>query len=103
MDITPEKLVECLGRIENKEVSISEASRMYNISRKTLYNKIKLKHRKTVGHPRVFSDAEERGFVKHLLYLADCACPFTKLELKVSEKNVIISKYSQVVVRYSCR
>lgn len=44
-----------------------EAEKYFGIPRSTVKNK----HDKPIGHPRVFTDSEEKAFEEHLIKLSD--------------------------------
>lgn len=67
---------------------------MYNIPRKTLYNKLQNKNPRNYGHPTVFSAKEKASFESYLLLLAEYNMPITKEDLKI---NVI--KYLEKLQR----
>ena len=86
----------CIQQIRSKAHSIKSASRTFRIPERTLYRKLKIQNvedieRSKCGHPTVFTAAEEKSFVHHLLLLAEFDIPITKDDLRICVRNYIIS------------
>ncbi|CAB3232315.1 unnamed protein product [Arctia plantaginis] len=68
---TPEILQEAIEKIKSGAISRVGAAKLYKIPPVTLFYKLKEKHDKNVGRPKIFTDEEENTFVSHLLMMAD--------------------------------
>ena len=84
------QLAEALHAIYQKSMSISAASRKYNIPRTTLshYVKNKCQDAKPIGGPKMLSNSEEKAVVDYIIYMSDCSIPIRRCEVK---KLVIVS------------
>lgn len=84
-DYTLEILQKCLEKVRNKEMSVVEASKTYNIPKRTLFLKLKNPETsmKRCGRPTFFNFAEEEMLKEHLLFLAEFGVPITQDDLKI--------------------
>lgn len=80
-DFSPQQLEECLRLVRQKELTQKQASILYRIPRKTIFNKLKEKHVRKVGHPTVFTTEEENAFKKCIIQLSDFNFPITREDL----------------------
>ncbi|KAL4719073.1 hypothetical protein ACJJTC_011537 [Scirpophaga incertulas] len=69
--------------VESGQISSRDAERQFGIPRRTIVNKIKNKHSKSVGHPTVLSADEEAQIVRVLRATSDFGSPLTKVDLKL--------------------
>lgn len=74
--------------VESGQISSRDAQRQFGIPRRTILNKIKNKHSKSVGHPTVLSAAEENQIVRVLQTSSDFGSPLTKVDLKLVSMNI---------------
>ena len=87
-DETLKKIVDDItaGRIGQRE-----ASKKYNIPRQTIVNKLKNKHSGKVGRPTVFTELEEKIFVKHCITVSDMGIPISLYDLRCIVKSYLDS------------
>lgn len=69
--------------VQSGQISSRDAERQTGIPRRTIVNKIKKNHTKSVGHPTVLTDVEELKIVRVLQASSEFGCPLTKLDLKL--------------------
>lgn len=69
--------------VESGQISSRDAERQFGIPRRTIINKIKNKHSKSVGHPTALTAAEELKIVKVLQASSDFGSPLTKIDLQL--------------------
>ncbi|XP_063244589.1 uncharacterized protein LOC134544837 [Bacillus rossius redtenbacheri] len=79
---TTEELERILSDIKCGKISQREASKLYNIPRNTLRNKLLGQHNKKVGRPTIFSKEEELFFIQHILYLSDEGIPISLFDVR---------------------
>jgi len=84
----PEVLEACLRAIKSKAMSQRKASKHFKIPVSTIKNKLKKKHGNSIGHPTVFSRAEELSFEQHCITLSNFGFPLVPYDLRM-----IISRY----------
>ena len=114
-DYSAQTLQECLKAIDDG-MRISDAANVFNICRRTIYNKRKERTtaneeesvdtpsdaendstspRKPGGQP-VFSEAEEKAFVDHLLLVVEFGFPVTKIDLRMIVKRYLVKTGREV-------
>lgn len=76
-DYLSEKLEECLQAIRNGLYGHRKAAKHFNITRRTVINKLKQKHIKQVGKPIIFSRDEEESFISYIVTVSDFGFPIT--------------------------
>lgn len=69
--------------VESKKITSRDAERQFGIPRRTIMNKIKKKHIKSVGHPTVLTAEEEKNFLRVLQVSAEYGSPLTKVDVKL--------------------
>ncbi|KAL0870945.1 hypothetical protein ABMA27_004770 [Loxostege sticticalis] len=69
--------------VESKQISSRDAERQFGIPRRTIVNKIKNKHMKSVGHPTILTIEEEHKIVRVLQASSNFGSPLTKVDLKL--------------------
>lgn len=89
VNYTQERLNQALDDIKEKKLSIRKAAEKYGIHRNTLWSKIKEKHQKTPGHPKVFTDEEEKSFEGHIITLSRFGFPVNIFDLRSSVKGYL--------------
>ena len=67
-----------------KGMTISEASRMHGVPRKTLSDYVRQRPNaiKPMGGPRMLTDVEETAVVEYVLYMSDRGLPLTRDHLR---------------------
>ncbi|XP_065654821.1 uncharacterized protein LOC136081436 [Hydra vulgaris] len=75
-------LKECMDAI-NEGMSIRQASKRFSIPRSTIHNKMKLKHKKCIGAPTIFTYDEEQLFLSRIKVMCDWGFPLNKLDVKM--------------------
>ncbi|CAB3250496.1 unnamed protein product [Arctia plantaginis] len=94
---TPEILQEAIEKIKSGAISRVGAAKLYKIPPVTLFYKLKEKHDKNMGRPKIFTDEEENTFVSHLLMMADLGIPCKRHpEIKEKVGHKIPRKRAQV-------
>ena len=88
-DYTEETLQNALRRIREGGISLTRASEIFNIPRRSLFNKLQGLHQGTVGAPIALDLAEERHFVDLLIACADYGFPLTVLDLRVIVRDYL--------------
>ncbi|CAI6369314.1 unnamed protein product [Macrosiphum euphorbiae] len=73
----PEVLEACLRGIQSKVMSQRKASEHFKIPRSTIKNKLKKNHGNNIGHPTVFSRAEELSFEQHCIHYQILVFPWS--------------------------
>uniref|UniRef100_A0A6P7FI18 Uncharacterized protein LOC114330406 n=1 Tax=Diabrotica virgifera virgifera TaxID=50390 RepID=A0A6P7FI18_DIAVI len=88
---TPELLNEALESIQSKTMSAYKASKLYNIPKQTLLDKIHRKYTKQsfAGAPTILTTTEENLIVKWVHHLADIGFPVTKDQLLYSVSKLV--------------
>ena len=78
---TVRKHENCLQVVESGYSIIRKASKMFNISRGTIQNKLKNLHSKLVGPHLTFTIVEEELFKTRVEVMCNCGFPLDKLDL----------------------
>ncbi|XP_072934902.1 uncharacterized protein [Epargyreus clarus] len=78
-----EMLVLACEAVQSGQISSRDAEKQFGIPRRTIVNKIKQVHTKSVGHPTALSAEEEDKIVKVLQASSSFGSPVTKLDLKL--------------------
>lgn len=73
-DYTDEQLKECLASVK-AGLSLRKAEIKYQICRKTIQNKLKMKHPLPCGRPRIFSVDEETLFADSIILMSEFGFP----------------------------
>lgn len=89
-------MFQCLEEIGKGNISISEASRKYDIPRSTIYNKRNDLHLRNCGHPTVFNEAEEKAFANHMIVLADWGFPVGTADFRSVVKSYLDAQKRRV-------
>ncbi|KAF6216268.1 hypothetical protein GE061_000608 [Apolygus lucorum] len=91
-DYDEEKLQKCLSSIRSSQMSHREATKYYNIPRRTILNKPKENHMKKPGKQPIFSNAEETVFVDCIAKMSDYGFPLTEFDLRMIIKDYLQQK-----------
>ncbi|CAG5011568.1 unnamed protein product [Parnassius apollo] len=75
--------------VKNKNISSYEAEKQFGIPRRTIANKVKLKHMKKIGSPSRLSKEEEDKIVEALILCGEYGCPLTRFELRMIVHNYL--------------
>lgn len=86
-DYTEETLENAIQQVTRGRQKLSEASKIYNIPRRTLLNKIKNRHQENVGAPTILSEALERSLADVIVACAEFGSPLTMLDLRFIVKS----------------
>lgn len=82
-DYTEEQLEIAVRAVRQRGISYQRAAELFNIPKRTIYNKVKNRHRQAVGAPIILDPAEERHFVDLLIASAEYGFPLTMLDLRM--------------------
>lgn len=88
-DYSEDTLRQAVRAIRDRGISCTAASEIFNVPRRTLYNKINNKHQGTVGGQIVLEPTEERHFVDLLLASAEYGFPLSILDLRVIVRDYL--------------
>lgn len=91
-DYTQEQLSKCLDMVNVGRLTVTEASRAFQIPRSTIYSKLTGAHRRITGHPKIFSEEEEKSFVNHLTVLADWGFPIGLADFRVTVQRYLVAQ-----------
>lgn len=80
-DYSNEFLEEIIQQIREGKISARQASEIYGICRKTLFNKMKGNHSARVGAPCIFTEEEEMLFEDHIIQVGEFGFPVTSEDL----------------------
>lgn len=86
---TEETLNKCLNDIKNKIRTQRNASKFYNIPRRTINYKLQEKHTNLVGRPNAFTIKEEKGFVDHIIKMSEFGFPVDKTDFRFIIKSYL--------------
>ena len=78
-----------LSEIQNKKLSIRQASKKYGIPRITLGDHNSGRHVGKHGKLPVFNEHEEKVIVDHLLVVSEWGFPFSKFDLRILAKHYL--------------
>ncbi|CAF4896005.1 unnamed protein product [Pieris macdunnoughi] len=78
-----EMLMLACEAVQSGQISTRDAQRQFGIPRRTIVNKIKQVHTKSIGHPTVLTNKEEDKIIKVLQASSNFGSPLTKLDLKL--------------------
>jgi predicted transcriptional regulator len=78
-DFSKEDLEKALREIRSKKMSMVEAAEHYNISKSTLWRKLKNLHMKKHGGQTVLTKMEEDNISEIILFAADWGYPLSRL------------------------
>jgi len=84
-----ENLQKALEDVKAKRLTVSAASRTYNVPRTTLQDKMQRIHSKSSGGKTIFSALEEESFKQHFLTLASYGFPLTTFDLRLITKSYL--------------
>jgi predicted transcriptional regulator len=87
-DFSKEDLEKALREIRSKKMSMVEAAEHYNISKSTLWRKLKNLHMKKHGGQTVLTKMEEDNISEIILFAADWGYPLEK-----DDVNDLIQSY----------
>lgn len=88
-DYTDEKLELAVHAVREGGLSYERSAKVFNIPKRTIYNKVKNRHQKSVGAQTVLDAAEERQLVDLLIASAEYGFPLTMLDLRVIVKEYL--------------
>ncbi|XP_013188729.2 uncharacterized protein LOC106133519 [Amyelois transitella] len=84
-----EMLMLACEAVQSGQVSSRDAEKQFGIPRRTILNKLKNLHTKSVGHPTKLTSEEEVKIVKVLQAASNFGSPLTKLDLKLLVRNYL--------------
>lgn len=90
-----ETLEKCLEEILDDKISINKASKVYNIPKGTLINRVHGRHGKSHGGQPVFSEKEEEALVAGITDCAEWGFPLCPMDLRYVAKAFLDSKGAQ--------
>lgn len=82
-DYSQDMLKLAVEMVAKNKMSSREAEKRFGIPRRTILNKIKKVHNKTVGGQQKLTNDEEEKFVNVLIASADYGSPMTKMDIKM--------------------
>lgn len=88
-DYTEEKLELAVRAVREKGLSYARSAEIFNIPKRTIYNKVKNRHPKSVGVPTILDAVEERQLVDLLIASAEYGFPLTMLDLRIIVKEYL--------------
>lgn len=88
-DFSTDRLQECLNAIRSGEMSQREAEAHFKISRSTIKRRLKSETPKSPGHPKVFTEEEERAFASHLDKICEYGFPVDELDFRFIVKSYL--------------
>ena len=78
-----QRIVNAMEAVESKRMSVTEASKVFDIPRQTLSDRIKGKYTKVgSGRKTELTEDEERILVDYCMFMAKCSNPLTVLVVK---------------------
>lgn len=86
---TNDTLNKCLMDIKNKVRTQRDASKFYNIPRRTINYKLNDKHTSPFGRPKVFTVDEEKLFVDHIVSMSEFGFPIDKTDFRFIVKSYL--------------
>ncbi|KAJ8944259.1 hypothetical protein NQ318_013671 [Aromia moschata] len=86
---TPETLEAALAEVKTKKLSLRKAAEKYQIHYNTRWLKLKGKHTRPHGKPRVFTDEEENAFTAHVIAMSSFGFPVTAWDLRLIVKSYL--------------
>lgn len=93
------KIEKVLQKIKAEKISISDASKLFNISKGTLINRIHNKHQKRFGRPNTLTSMEEKKLAEYIKKLCDIG-----FSLSISDIQVLASyEYGNKLVQKNSR
>ena len=99
-DYSIEKREECLHEVKRGALTQHVASKVFNIPRNTIKNKLAGKHSKPVGRPPVVSYGEERLILQRVQLLCDYGFHATPQDVRYLIKNYLDTK-SRTVLQFN--
>ena len=84
-----ETLQEAIRRVKAGEISQREASKLYQIPRSTIINKVSKKHMKSVGHPHALTPTEEKLIADRFVTVSDYGFPLTLIDAQMVVKSYL--------------
>lgn len=91
-NFSPESLEKALTKIAENQLSIREASRQYNISFGTLYNRFHGKHSRNYGGQTALSCQEEKVIIESVVKCGDWGFPLNIQDVRFFIKNYLDSR-----------
>ncbi|GFS23328.1 hypothetical protein ElyMa_003387000 [Elysia marginata] len=82
-DCDEEKMFKAINDCKHEDVSIADIVKSYNVPFRTLWNKVKGHHCKTVGGQTALSAEVEEELVHYLLVCADYGMPLQERDVKL--------------------
>ena len=78
MKCDPQKIVNAMEAVESGTMNVTEASKVFDIARKTLTDKIMGKYTKVGGGRKTkLTEDEEKILVDYCMFMAKCSHPLT--------------------------
>ena len=105
MKCDPQKIVNAMAAVESGTMNVTEASKVFDIARQTLTDKIMGKYTKVGGGRKTkLTEDEEKILVDYCMFMAKCSHPLTVTLIKdfawaIVRKSNKPSRF-QVVVRF---
>ena len=105
MKCDPQKIVNAMEAVESGTMNVTEASKVFDIARQTLTDKIMGKYTKVGGGRKTkLTEDEENILVDYCMFMAKCSHPLTVTLIKdfawaIVRKSNKPSRF-QVVVRF---
>lgn len=88
-DYSTEMLDIAVQLVKQKSISSRQAEQQFGIPRRSILNKVRNLHMKTIGGQMKLTDTEEEKLVKVLVAAGEYGCPMTKLDLKMLVYNYL--------------
>lgn len=78
-----------LRAVQDKDMSLAEASKHYNVPKTTLFDRLSGKSKAQLGRPTELTAEEEEVLVERLLVMSDWAFPLTNKDLRILVKECL--------------
>ena len=90
MTYNPQKIVNTMEAVESGTMNVTEASKVFDISRQTLSDRIKRKYTKVGGGRKTkLTEDEEKILVDYCMFMAKCSHPLTVPVVKAFASAIV--------------
>ncbi|XP_030750907.1 uncharacterized protein LOC115878524 [Sitophilus oryzae] len=96
---TEELLLRAVNAVKTTGISYQAAADLYDIPKRTIYNRAKNKHNKLFGGQTSLSETEEREIVDVLLISAEFGSPLTSFDLRVIVKRYL-DRLGRTIIKF---
>lgn len=89
-DYSDERLSEAVNKVSSGVMSSYEAEKKFKIPRRSIENKVKNKHMRSIGAPTQLTDEEEKQLVDLLIVCAEFGYPLTEIDVRIVVQQYLI-------------